>query len=87
MRVVDLGRGGDGLPVGHLRRADVGLDLELPHHAVDDDLEVEGVEIDQSIDAIRGDMEHRPFFGSVGSTGRGGPVLWAYCFHCNGLGQ
>ena len=36
--------------------------------------------------SIRGDMNHRPFFRSVGSTGRGGPVLWAYCFHCSGLG-
>jgi hypothetical protein len=32
--VVDLGAG-DRLAVGHLRRADVGLDLELAQHAVD----------------------------------------------------
>jgi hypothetical protein len=34
-------RGADRLAVGHLRLADVGLDLELAHHAVDDDLEVQ----------------------------------------------
>ena len=32
---------GDGLAVGDLRLADVGLDLELAHHAVDDDLQVQ----------------------------------------------
>jgi hypothetical protein len=31
----------DGLAVGHLRLADVGLDAELALHAVDDDLEVQ----------------------------------------------
>src|SRR5690606_23793765 len=31
----------DGLAVGDLRRTDVGLDLELPLHAVDQDVEVE----------------------------------------------
>ena len=31
----------DGLPVGDLRLADVGLDLELATHAVDEDVEVE----------------------------------------------
>ena len=31
----------NGLPVGHLGLADVGVDLELPQHPVDEDLEVE----------------------------------------------
>ena len=39
--VVDLGGLGDGLTVRDLGSADVGLDLELAEHAVDDDLEVE----------------------------------------------
>ena len=40
--VVDLlDLGGDGLAVGHLRPADVGLDLELAPHAVDEHLEVQ----------------------------------------------
>mmetsp|Transcript_13376 Transcript_13376/g.27623 ORF Transcript_13376/g.27623 Transcript_13376/m.27623 type:complete len:447 (+) Transcript_13376:96-1436(+) len=38
--VVDIGRLGDGLAVGDLGGADVGLDVELALHAVDDDLEV-----------------------------------------------
>src|SRR3954470_912958 len=39
---LDLGRGtADGLAVGDLRPADVGLDLELALHAVDEDLEVQ----------------------------------------------
>src|SRR6185437_8355613 len=41
VRVVDLGRARDGLAIGDLRRADIGLDLELALHAVDDDFEVE----------------------------------------------
>ena len=36
-----LDRAADGLAVGDLRLADVGLDLELALHAVDDDLEVQ----------------------------------------------
>ena len=39
--VVNLGGLGDGLPVGHLRGTNVGLDVELALHAVDNDLEVE----------------------------------------------
>ena len=31
----------DGLAIGHLRLAHVGLHVELAHHAVDDDLQVE----------------------------------------------
>ena len=31
----------DGLAVGDLRVADIRLDVELAHHAVDDDLEVQ----------------------------------------------
>jgi hypothetical protein len=34
-------RAADGLAVGHLRLADVGLHLELALHAVDDDFEVQ----------------------------------------------
>src|SRR5439155_13154080 len=36
---LDLGVAQDRLAVGHLRTADAGFDLELPHHAVDDDLQ------------------------------------------------
>src|SRR4029078_8834089 len=36
-----LDRLGDRLAVGHLRLADVRLDAELPHHAVDQHLEVQ----------------------------------------------
>jgi hypothetical protein len=36
-----LGLALDGLPVGDLRAADVGVDLELAQHAVDRDLEVQ----------------------------------------------
>ena len=32
---------GDGLAIGDLRLADVGLDLELALHAVDDDFQVQ----------------------------------------------
>src|SRR3546814_12869227 len=39
--VVDLRAPGDGLAVGDLRGADVGVDLELAAHAVDDDVEVQ----------------------------------------------
>ena len=39
--VVVLDRATDGLAVGHLRLADVRLDLELLLHAVDQDVEVE----------------------------------------------
>jgi hypothetical protein len=38
--VVVLDALGDGLAVRHLRRADIGLDLELALHAIDDDLEM-----------------------------------------------
>ena len=31
----------DGLAIGHLRLADIGLHVELAHHAVDDDLQVQ----------------------------------------------
>ena len=31
----------DGLAIRHLRLADVGFDVELAHHAVDDDFEVQ----------------------------------------------
>src|SRR5690606_24091812 len=41
VRVVDLDLAGERLAVRHLRRTDVGLDLELALHAVDDDVEVE----------------------------------------------
>ena len=41
VRVDDVGRAGHGLAIGHLRRADIGVDLELALHAVDDDLEME----------------------------------------------
>src|SRR5262249_55602590 len=41
VRIVDLGLPADGLAIGDLRRADIGIDLELALHAVDDDLEVE----------------------------------------------
>ena len=41
MRVVDLGRAGQGLAIGHLRRADVGLDLVGALEDVDLDVEVE----------------------------------------------
>ena len=42
MDVVDLDDlPADGLAVGHLRLADVGLDLELAAHPVDQDVEVE----------------------------------------------
>ncbi len=37
----DSTAGADGLAVSHLRLADVGFDLELALHAVDDDLEVQ----------------------------------------------
>src|SRR5690606_26452172 len=40
VRVVDRDRLGDLLPVRDLRRTDVGLDLELALHAIDDDLEM-----------------------------------------------
>ena len=36
-----LDRLGDRLAVGHLRLADGGVDVELAHHAVDEDLEVQ----------------------------------------------
>ena len=36
-----LDLGADGFAVGHLRLADVGFDLELAPHAVDDDFEVQ----------------------------------------------
>jgi len=39
--VVDLAPPADGFAVGDLRRADVGGDLKLALHAVDDDLKVE----------------------------------------------
>ena len=41
VRVIDLGGAGDRLAIGDLRRADIGVDLELALHAVDDDLEVQ----------------------------------------------
>ena len=37
----DLGAGTDGLAVGNLRRTDIGLDLELAPHAINDDIEVQ----------------------------------------------
>merc|ERR1719198_1036807 len=39
--VPELGAGGDGLAVRHLRSADLGIHLELALQAVDDDLEVQ----------------------------------------------
>src|ERR1700674_1491952 len=36
-----LDRAANGLAIGHLRLADIGLDLELALHAIDDDLEVQ----------------------------------------------
>ena len=39
--VIDIGALGDGLAERHLRRADIGLDLELAPHAVDDDVEMQ----------------------------------------------
>ena len=41
VRVIDIGRAGDRLAIGDLRRADIGVDLKLALHAVDDDLEVQ----------------------------------------------
>src|SRR3546814_6615614 len=41
MRVVDRCRARDRLAIGDLRRADIGVHLELALHAVDDDLEVQ----------------------------------------------
>src|SRR3546814_9287532 len=41
VRVIDFGRARNGLAVGHLGRADIGVDLELALHPVDEDLEVE----------------------------------------------
>jgi hypothetical protein len=39
--VVLLVLAGDRLAIGHLRSADIGFDLELATHAVDDDVEVQ----------------------------------------------
>jgi hypothetical protein len=39
--VVDVDRLREVFAIGHLRRADVGFDLELATHAVDEDVEVE----------------------------------------------
>src|SRR6476620_1026371 len=39
--VVDLGFARHGLAIGDLRRADIGLDLELAAHAIDDDVEMQ----------------------------------------------
>ena len=36
-----LNRLGDGLAIGHLGHADIGVDLELPAHAVDQDFEMQ----------------------------------------------
>src|SRR5258708_7512907 len=41
MCIVDLGIAGDRLAISDLRCADIGVDLELALHAVDDDLEVQ----------------------------------------------
>src|SRR6185369_14232359 len=38
--VIVLDRASDGLAIGDLRRTDIGVDLELALHAIDDDLEV-----------------------------------------------
>src|SRR5690606_12730327 len=40
VRHIHLHRSGDGLAIGDLRPANVRLNPELPHHAVDHDLEV-----------------------------------------------
>src|ERR1700689_3434969 len=40
MDIIDIGFAGDGLAIGDLRRADIGVHLELALHAIDDDLEM-----------------------------------------------
>src|SRR5690606_4497561 len=41
VRVVFFGLARDRFAIGNLRRTDIGLDLELATHAVDEDIEVE----------------------------------------------
>ncbi len=62
---------GDGFPIGHLGLAHPGIHLELPHQAVDDDLQVEfphagddglagvGVAVDPERRVFRGDLGQR----------------------------
>src|SRR5437868_15340739 len=64
MRVIDIGRAGDRLTIADLWRADIGVDLVLALHAVDDDLKVQFAHaLDDRLAAlvIDGDAEGRVF--------------------------
>ena len=69
--IVDLGNTRDGLAIGHLRRADIGLDLELALHAVDDDLEMELAHpLDDGLAAFM--IDRNPERGILGRESRQG---------------
>ena len=72
-----LGRAGDRLLVGDLRAADVGLDLELAHQAVDDDLEVQLAHAGDDVCPVSGSVlnaEGRIFLRQLGrEPGRASP--------------
>ncbi|KEP72709.1 hypothetical protein HR12_41035, partial [Microbacterium sp. SUBG005] len=66
--VVTLDRLADGLAVRHLGLSDVGLDLELALHAVDEDVEVELAHaLDDRLTGLGVllDAERRVFFGEL----------------------
>src|SRR5262249_22056012 len=54
VRIVLLHFAADGLAISDLRRADIGVDLELALHAIDDDLEVKLAHaLDHRLSALR----------------------------------